>query len=143
MIVYGTEGSYAEHVALVKGNAAGITPTLVRMHAIDILSDALGDTFGGRDGVLAASMQAIADAGSGVVVLLREPIPTALSDRVKKRLGVLPVHDMDLRDYGIGAQILLDLGIKEMLLLSNTQRAVIGLEGYGLTIAGYQRLNME
>ena len=45
---------------------------------------------------------------------------------------------MDLRDYGIGAQILLDLGIKEMLLLSNAQRAVIGLEGYGLTIAGYQ-----
>jgi len=143
MIVYGTEGSYAEHVALVKGFAAGITPTLVRMHAIDLLSDALGDTFDQRNGVLAASMQTIAQAGGGVVVLLREPIPTALSDRVRRRRGETPVADMNLRDYGIGAQVLLDLGVREMILLSNTPRAVIGLEGYGLTISGYQPIAMD
>jgi 3,4-dihydroxy 2-butanone 4-phosphate synthase/GTP cyclohydrolase II len=46
----------------------------------------------------------------------------------------------DLRDYGIGAQILLDLGVREMVLLSNSQRPVVGLEGYGLTITGYEKV---
>ena len=91
--------------------------------------------------MLQAAMRHIGQAGSGVIVLLREPIPTGLSDRVRARKGEPTVSNMDLRDYGIGAQILLDLGIREMVLLSNSQRSVIGLEGYGLTIAGYQQLS--
>jgi len=55
--------------------------------------------------------------------------------------GEEPLSPMDLRDYGIGAQILLDLGIRDMILLSNSKRAVIGLEGYGLTIKGYQGID--
>jgi 3,4-dihydroxy 2-butanone 4-phosphate synthase/GTP cyclohydrolase II len=139
MIVYGTTTGYAEHVALVKGEPKPGTPTLVRMHALNLLSDTLGDIHGGRAGDLQAAMQAIGKAGSGVVVLLREPIPTALSDRVRERTG--EQAPQELRDYGIGAQILLDLGVNEMLLLSNSKRSVIGLEGYGLTITGYQPIN--
>jgi 3,4-dihydroxy 2-butanone 4-phosphate synthase/GTP cyclohydrolase II len=78
-------------------------------------------------------MQMIAEEGRGAVVLLRETRPTALSERVK-RLAGSPVAQTELRDYGIGAQILLDLGVKDMVLLSNTHRTVIGLEGYGLNI---------
>ncbi len=137
MIVYGTRLGQTEHIALIKGNPAAGTPTLVRMHALDLLADALGDHFEHRDGVLAAAMQRIAQEGAGVVVLLRPESSTSISDRVRTRLGQVPEGGADLRDYGIGAQILLDVGVHEMLLLSNTKRSVIGLEGYGLTIAGY------
>jgi 3,4-dihydroxy 2-butanone 4-phosphate synthase/GTP cyclohydrolase II len=66
------------------------------------------------------------------VVLLREMRPTALSERVRHLGSERP--RTQLRDYGIGAQILLDLGVRDMVLLSNTQRTIIGIEGYGLTI---------
>jgi 3,4-dihydroxy 2-butanone 4-phosphate synthase/GTP cyclohydrolase II len=75
-----------------------------------------------------------------VVVLIREPIRTAVSDRLRLRLGEEPVGKTSLRDYGIGAQILLDLGVHDMILLSNSPRAVIGLEGYGLSIKGYESI---
>jgi 3,4-dihydroxy 2-butanone 4-phosphate synthase/GTP cyclohydrolase II len=77
-------------------------------------------------------MQMIAEHGRGVVVVIREPLPTSLSDRVRHRLQ--PAATGQLRDYGIGAQILLDLGVRDMILLSNTRRTIVGLEGYGLTV---------
>ena len=80
----------------------------------------------------------IAEAGLGVVVLIREPLPTSLSDRVQARSGKAPAGKApaggELRDYGIGAQILLDLGVRDMVLLSNTERTIIGLDGYGLKV---------
>ena len=68
------------------------------------------------------------------MVLIREPRRTSLSDRVRAKLkdGEQPVGE--LRDYGVGAQILLDLGVRDMILLSNTQRTIVGLEGYGLSV---------
>jgi 3,4-dihydroxy 2-butanone 4-phosphate synthase/GTP cyclohydrolase II len=68
------------------------------------------------------------------LVLIREAIPTSLSERVR-RLSTGPRPVQSLRDYGVGAQILVDLGVQDMVLLSNTHRPVIGLEAYGLTIA--------
>ena len=92
------------------------------------------DRSSGRGGELHAAMGMIGQAGRGVVVLIREPLPTSLSDRVKARLAGEPPHPAtSLRDYGVGAQILLDLGVREMILLSNTKRTIVGLEGYGLT----------
>jgi 3,4-dihydroxy 2-butanone 4-phosphate synthase/GTP cyclohydrolase II len=79
-------------------------------------------------------MRSIAAVGRGVVVLIREPLPTSLSDRVRARLEGTRPASADLRDYGVGAQILLDLGVRDMILLSNTRRTIIGLEGYGLTV---------
>ena len=61
---------------------------------------------------------------------------TSLSDRVRARVAGTPHASDQLRDYGVGAQILLDLGVREMTLLSNTQRTIVGLEGYGLVLAG-------
>ncbi len=88
----------------------------------------------------------IGEAGRGVVVLLRDTRQNALSDQLRKLSDMArSVGHADpqahghpptptLRDYGIGAQILLDLGIKDMILLSNTHRSIVGLEGYGLNI---------
>ena len=63
-----------------------------------------------------------------------EPTPTSLSDRVRVRNGERTPGGGELRDYGVGAQILLDLGVKEMVLLTNTPRTIVGLAGYGLKV---------
>lgn len=138
MIVYTSTTEYAEHIALVKGTIDPGKPVLVRMHSLNLLHDVLGDKHHGAQSVLQPSMEAIDKAGSGVIVLIREPIRTSVSDQLRPRVGESPLAPMDLRDYGIGAQILLDLGVRDMLLLSNSKRSVIGLDGYGLTITGYQ-----
>jgi len=133
MIVYNNTVAYAEHVALVKGDVAGDGPVLVRMHALNLLTDVLGERAHGHGHELQASMRAIGRAGRGVIVLIRDPLPTSLSDRVKRRNGEGP-DGAELRDYGVGAQILLDLGVKEMILLTNAQRTIVGLDGYGLKV---------
>ncbi len=140
MRIYVNRIEYAEHVALVKGKIDPKKPTLVRMHALDVLGDVLGDVGGDKATDLHAAMQRIGNQGNGVIVLLRPPARTALSDKVRKRTGEIKEPMADLRDYGIGAQILLDLGVREMTLLSNSQRPVVGLEGYGLTIKGYEKV---
>jgi 3,4-dihydroxy 2-butanone 4-phosphate synthase/GTP cyclohydrolase II len=135
MIVYRNKAEYAEHVALVKGDVATPGPVLVRMHGVNLLEDVLGDKRHDRGDELHRAMRLIATADRGVVVLIREPRPTALSDRLAAYLTDPNAHASPaLRDYGVGAQILLDLGVRDMILLSNTKRTIIGLEGYGLTV---------
>jgi 3,4-dihydroxy 2-butanone 4-phosphate synthase/GTP cyclohydrolase II len=141
MLVYANTVEYAEHIALVKGDVASGGPVPVRMHALNVLTDVLGDKASrGAGGDLHTAMRMIGEEGRGVVVLIREPRPTALSERVaRQRDGGAPV----LRDYGVGAQILLDLGVHEMVLLTNHPRAVVGLEGYGLSIVAHRPLPPE
>jgi 3,4-dihydroxy 2-butanone 4-phosphate synthase/GTP cyclohydrolase II len=143
MHVYVNKAAYAEHIALVKGDVAAPGPVLVRMHALNVLDDVLADRSSGRGGELQSAMRMISEAGRGVVVLIREPLPTSLSDRVRARLGRTPPPTDQLRDYGVGAQILLDLGVREMILLSNHRKTIVGLEGYGLSIAGQQPIAHE
>ncbi len=143
MIVYVNTAAYAEHVALVKGDVAAPGPVLVRMHALSVLDDVLGDRSSGRGGELHNAMRMIDEAGRGVVVLIREARATSLSDQLRQRLGEAPAAggrgaSRDLREYGIGAQILLDLGVREMTLLSNTKRTIVGLDGFGLTVVGHR-----
>ena len=141
MLVYVNRVAYAEHIALVKGDISGADPVLVRMHALNVLDDVLGDVSGGRDRMLHTSMRMIAEAGRGVIVLIREPLPTSLSDRVRAAAGEATAPVPELRDYGVGAQILLDLGVHEMVLLSNTKRTIVGLEGYGLKVVGQRQID--
>jgi 3,4-dihydroxy 2-butanone 4-phosphate synthase/GTP cyclohydrolase II len=140
MRVYVNQIEYAEHIALIKGSIDPTKPVLVRMHALDILHDVLGDRQDMHAADLHSAMQRISEYGNGVIVLLREPRRSALLDKVKLRLGEKPEPRTNLRDYGIGAQILVDLGVREMILLSNSKRPVVGLEGYGLTINGYEKI---
>ena len=139
--VYINKIQYAEHIALVRGDISGDEPVLVRMHAQSVLDDVLGDRNSGRDADLHASMELIAKEGRGVVVLLREPNPNGLSTVLKARLEGQSSSAPELRDYGIGAQILLDLGVRKMVLLSNRKKPIIGLEGYGLTVVGHRAIN--
>ena len=138
MIVYLNKVTYAEHIALIKGDITGETPILVRMHSLNVMEDVLGDQSGSRGGgELQSAMRYIADKGRGVVVVMREPTSTALSEKIRSKIKTaIPEGgtENELRDYGVGAQILLDLGIKEMILLTNSEQTVIGLEGYGLSI---------
>jgi len=139
--VYTNKIHYAEHIALVRGDISGDEPVLVRMHALSVLDDVLGDRNSGRADELQASMELIAKEGRGVVVLLREPQPNGLSSVLKARLEGQAGSAPELRDYGVGAQILLDLGVRSMILLSNRKKSIIGLEGYGLTVVGHRAIN--
>ena len=136
-ITYAQSPHYAEHLALVKNKLTPQGAALVRMHALDVLQDVLGDDSQKKGNLLRESMRLIDAHGSGVIVLIREPLATALSDSLLARSGNVPPTNA-LRDYGIGAQILLDLGVREMTLLTNTPKMIVGLDGYGLHIAGYQ-----
>lgn len=128
-IVYESTAASGEHLALVKGDVSTDAPVLVRMHAASLFREIVS----GRGlGDLHAAMRMIDAAGRGVVVLLRDPRPDALSIRLKRG----PSHAIapEIRDYGIGAQILDDLGVKRIIRLSNNPRPLIGLEGYGLQV---------
>ena len=133
MHVYANRIDYSEHIALVKGDVTQGGPVLVRMHAVDVLDDLLGDTARGKARDLDRAMAMINQAGRGVVVLIREPRPTALSERLRARREDSTVRQA-LRDYGVGAHILLDLGIREMVLISSTDKIIIALDGYGLSV---------
>jgi 3,4-dihydroxy 2-butanone 4-phosphate synthase/GTP cyclohydrolase II len=133
MIVYKNQVGSAEHIAMVKGDIGDGMPVLTRLHALNVLDDVLGERRTGKGGDLQSAMRMVAEAGRGVVVLLREARPTSLSERIRVIQGG-GERTNDLRDYGMGAQILLDLGVRQMILLSNRKRTIVGLEGYGLSI---------
>jgi 3,4-dihydroxy 2-butanone 4-phosphate synthase/GTP cyclohydrolase II len=133
---YVNKAEYAEHVVLQKGHIDPDKPTLVRVHAISLFADVFGEV-GGRSGQLQRSMEAIGEAGSGVVVIIRDARPDAISSQMRARgLG----ETYQLRDYGIGAQILVDLGVSDMVLLTNAHRNIVGLQGYGLNVVGEQAI---
>ena len=132
MVVYVNKIQYAEHVALIKGDISGPEPVLVRVQAFDVLG-VLGDR-ANRANLLHGAMRMVADAGRGVVVLIREPSPTSLSDRVRAKLADAPPQPIKLREIGVGAQILRDLGVHDMILLSNAQRPAVALNGFGLRV---------
>ena len=121
------------HIALQKGHVVPGEATLVRMHGISIFSDVLGKP-GPRKRILQRAMADIGEAGAGVIVLLMPNDPAALTQEVGNVAS--EGSDMDLRSYGIGAQILADLGIHDMILLTNAHRNVVGIEGYGINIVG-------
>jgi len=146
MVIYANTVSNIEHIALVKGDISAGDPVLVRMHALDLMADLLGAVSEKRAGdELATAMAAIAKAGCGVIVVLRESIASSLSSMVNQKLNMTSdtSGNRDLRDYGVGAQILTDLGIRKMILLSDTRPNVVSLEGYDLEITDWQRIHQE
>ena len=146
MMIYANTISNIEHIALVKGDISGDTPVLVRMHALDLMADILGEVSEKRAGnELASAMQMIADAGQGVVVVLREASASSLTAMVSQKIvaQIDGGSNRELRDYGVGAQILTDLGVSQMILLSNTRPNVVSLEGYDLEITDWKPLQQE
>lgn len=137
LFIYKNKLQYAEHIVLKKGDVSTNRPekpVLVRMHAVDFMNDVLG---GKENSDLHNSMKIINETGAGVIVIIREPNPSSLSERLMGSRNASPgKKDNILRDYGIGAQILKDLGVNHMTLLSNSQKNIAGLYGYNLHIHG-------
>jgi len=146
MMVFINSIDGAEHVALVLGDVTSDQPVLTRVHVLSVVEDVLGGRGGGRGGELEAAMRAIGAAGRGVIVLIRESQQASLSESLKafdENAGGSDGGTGDLREVGIGSQILLALGVHDMILLSNNRRTIIGLEGYGLTVVGQQSLDID
>jgi 3,4-dihydroxy 2-butanone 4-phosphate synthase/GTP cyclohydrolase II len=130
--VFHDEINGGEHITLSKGDLSSSTPVLVRMHTANPLDDMLALT-PGKSGQLKSAMEKIAANGRGVVVLLRD---------MTMGLNLEEEPTPTLRKYGIGAQILLALGVQDIVLLTNSKAPkVVGLEGYGLSISACEAIN--
>jgi len=139
-ITYRNKAIDAETLALVKGRIDPARPTLVRMHQIDLFADMLGQA-DQRGGLLGRCMEEIAAEGSGVVVIINRQMP--LSGQVRIHAGEAKPDMQELRDYGVGAQILAELGIHDMILLTNSHHMLIALDGYGLNIVAERPIPAE
>jgi len=139
-IVYSNTAEGTEHLALVKGDVNTDDPVLVRMHSFNIFDDIYSAE---KTLELHRAMETIAKEGRGAIVMIRSASRTVLSDRVRQHLETNERPAPQLREFGVGAQILSDLGVRKMILLSNTQRSIIGLEGYDLEIVEQRPITMS
>lgn len=132
MRIYSDTTQGAEHVVLIKGDVTTPDPVMVRMHAFDPLLDMVGVSGETRADEFADAMRLIGDEGRGVIVLLRD---------THMKMTNTEVSPQTLRQYGLGAQILSSLGLKDLILLTNSATPrVVGLEGYGLSITGTRKI---
>lgn len=138
--VYRDMVDQSEHVALVKGQAGPGSDTLVRVHQVDLTADMLGLRSAHHDYVPKALRLLAAHEGPAVGIFLHDPDPQSLSHRIMG--GRRDYADrQSQRDYGIGAQILRDLGVERMILLTSSNRKMAALAGFGLEVVG--RLPIE
>lgn len=136
MFTYRNQIDGSRHYALQKGAIDPDQPTLVRVHTASIHADLLGEQ-GLKTGELQRAMIHIGEVGEGLIVLL---IPPQTDDHIM-HASAIAAPNMDLRSYGIGAQILADLGVHKMILLTNSpQRILVGLKGYGIDVVGTEQL---
>jgi 3,4-dihydroxy 2-butanone 4-phosphate synthase/GTP cyclohydrolase II len=124
-----------EQLVLQKGHVDPDKPTLVRMHQSAPLSDTFGNV-GDRADLISRSMQIIAEEGSGILVLLHSDSSDRLTRILQQDPTAMPGGADELRNYGVGAQLLADLGVHDMILLTNSQHSLIALDGYDLAVVG-------
>jgi 3,4-dihydroxy 2-butanone 4-phosphate synthase / GTP cyclohydrolase II len=147
MIVYESEINGDSHIAMVKGNVedAGDEPVLVRMHAHCLVGDVFGASWCGCHDAIEGSMRRIAEEGRGALIYLHQTSKGYSVEKLGERLTLQFHHEQRLptlpesqrrtqREIGIGAQILSDLNLKRIRLLTNHPRKVAGLEGFGIEI---------
>jgi 3,4-dihydroxy 2-butanone 4-phosphate synthase/GTP cyclohydrolase II len=143
--VYETTVESGEHLALVKGDLSAPGPVLARVHAVNLLGDLLGVGEAGEGSQIACSLRMIEKEGRGVVVLIRDLRPKSVSEwiggRVQPAQPAAGARERRRVEIGVGSQILTDLGVRDMVLLTNSPAHVyVGLEGFGLRIGGTRRI---
>ncbi len=129
-----------EVVALIKGVIDPLEPVLVRMHVHSPLADLFAED-DPRSGMIEAAMTTIADAQSGIVVILNSPAPDLVGCIIRARQAgreEAGARTVAQREYGIGAQVLNDLGVHRIILLTNSETNFVGIDGYGLEIVGHR-----
>ena len=137
LFVYQPTVEAGEHMALVKGDLSKPGPVLVRVHAVNAARDLLGVGDGSEGATqIEKAMRAIGDEGRGVVVLIRDLKPNSITDWIgSRKAGPAQGRDKRQVEIGIGSQILRDLGVSEMILLTNSNPEIYaGTEGFGLSI---------
>ena len=137
-VSYYNKATGDEQIALVKGKVDPDRPTLVRMHSQALFADMFGEV-SKRGGLLEGAMRIIGEEGAGVIVVLSKPMVDGRLSRAVEAQGTKREGGMDpeeLRDYGVGAQILTELGVQDMILLTNSHHTLVALDGYGLSIVG-------
>ena len=143
VITFWNTAAGTEQIALLKGRVNPDKPTLVRMHALSPFGDLFGEE-GARGKLLQRSMEIIGEEGAGVIIVINKPRADAFTMAVERKAGIRTEADMEeLRDYGVGAMILTELGVEEMILLTNTHHTLVGLDGYGLSIVGERAIDLE
>jgi 3,4-dihydroxy 2-butanone 4-phosphate synthase/GTP cyclohydrolase II len=142
MVIYRNTLDQSEHVVLIKGEIDPDRPCMVRMHQVDITVDLLGHADARHSYVPRALATISAFDGPGVAVFIRESSPSSLSDRLGHGYRAYQ-HKSAMRDYGTGAQILLDLGVRNMILLTSSAAKLVAVEGYGLNIIERRAISAE
>lgn len=141
-VVYRNALDGSEHIAIVHGKIEPDSTTIVRVHRTDVLADILGEK-GPREGLVEKAMKIIADADEpGVVVFVNTMRPNAIAQRLGMKMPEAGDGHAPIREYGVGAQILRELGVRKMIYLSDTEPTrVAGLDGYGMSIEGWRPLS--
>lgn len=151
-IVYNTHVDQSEHLALIKGEISPKEETLVRVHTKYVPGDVFGFEFLNTGAVIQHSMEIIAKEGKGVILYLQPEhkgirpamvqYPT-VEGKKQKDMNPSFVYRADFKEYGIGAQILRDLGVGKMRLLTNNRKHLVGLRGYGLEVTSLNPISRE
>ncbi len=142
VMTFWNKASGTEQIVLMKGRVRADRPTLVRMHAMSPFADVFGEE-GERGRLLQRSMEIIGEDGAGVIVVINKPRADQFTVAIERKAGMRTERDMEeLRDYGVGAMILTELGVEDMILLTNTHHMLVGLSGYGLSIKGERAIDL-
>lgn len=148
LIVYENDVDDMKHVALVKGDIEPEDEVLVRVHSECLTGDVFGSERCDCGDQLHTAMKMVENEGKGIIVYMdQEGRGIGLTNKIKAyhlqehgrdtvEANIELGFKSDLRDYGIGAQILVDLGVKKMRLMTNNPKKIVGLEGYGVTVTG-------